>query len=114
MSGVNAHAIFQAAPELQAPIEASVTYERQRYWVTPMPCKLLVRFKTAKAACAWSLDLTQLEASYIRDHQVTAVLSPSFQVSNFRVSAKFCAWLWASLNALVFLKSAPSKAHFHK
>ena len=79
MSGVNAHAIFQAAPELQAPFDASMTYERQRYWVIPMPCKLLGRFKTAKAACAWSLDLTQLEATYIRDHQVTTILSPSLQ-----------------------------------
>ena len=70
MSGVNAHAIFEVAPEPQNPIERPELYIRQRHWVIPAPCKLLGRFKSAKSACSWSFSLTQLESCFIRDHQV--------------------------------------------
>jgi len=70
MSGVNAHAIFEAAPEPQNSIERTELYLRQRYWVIPAPYKLLGRFKAAKSACSWSLNLTQLESCFIIDHQV--------------------------------------------
>lgn len=70
MSGVNAHAIFEAAPEPQNSIERTELYLRQRYWVIPAPYRLLGRFKAATPACSWSLNLTQLESCFIIDHQV--------------------------------------------
>ena len=69
MSGVNAHAIFQSAPASQAPARGR-EYVRQRFWVIPVPYKLLAGFKAGKAACSWTRNLTQLESLFVGDHQV--------------------------------------------
>ena len=75
MSGVNAHAIFQSRPVHQVPPERAHPYIRQRFWVIPVPYKLLGRFKAGKAACSWSCNLTQLESLFMRDHQVNPASS---------------------------------------
>ena len=75
MSGVNAHAIFQSMPIRQDPPDRAHPYKRQRFWVIPVPYKLLGRFKARKAACSWSCNLSWLESLFIRDHKVHLCLA---------------------------------------
>ena len=81
MSGVNAHVIFQSGPVRQAPPDRAHSYTRQRFWVIPVPYKLLGRFKAGRPACSWSCNLTQLESLYIRDHKVYSCVAVYFSDS---------------------------------
>ena len=72
MSGVNAHAIFTAAPETaHVQAEGSVRYQRQRCWAVAAPHHLLGPARPGRERCSFVLDLLKPELSYLGDHQVS-------------------------------------------
>ena len=72
MSGVNAHAIFTAAPIVERMQAASsVRYQRQRCWAVAAPHHLLGPAQPGRERCSFALDLLKPELSYLGDHQVS-------------------------------------------
>ena len=79
MSGVNAHAIFSAAPGIiQAQAASSVQYQRQRCWAVAAPHHLLGPVHAARERCSFALDMLKPELSYLGDHLVSTLLRQNF------------------------------------
>jgi hypothetical protein len=100
MSGVNAHAIFTAAPIVERMQAASsVRYQRQRCWAVAAPHHLLGPAQPGRERCSFALDLLKPELSYLGDHQVgtTAPTPLTNQHTSFHItgiSATVRQFMW--------------------